>query len=310
LQGYGHAAHRGIRAFHPQPGLASPGFSLHGRQMLIRLAVFLLESSPLLRRLLWRWWYGRLAKRYTGADWTFMNYGFLKIRDGQPDLSAVALAKDDEPDRLCIQLYHRVASATDLAGKDVLEVGSGRGGGASFVARYHRPARIMGVDFSPQAVELCRKRHAAVSNLSFMVGDAERLPFPDASFDAVINVESSHCYGHIDRFFSEVARVLRPGGHFLYTDFRADEDGPAWSKALAAQGDWELVDFEDITSAVADALQADDARKRKLIAEFIPPAFRHLFGEFAGLVGGQMYEGFRSRQMLYHRFAFRKNLAP
>lgn len=44
--------------------------------MLIRLAVFLLESSPLLRRLLWRWWYGRLAQRHQGADWTFMNYGF------------------------------------------------------------------------------------------------------------------------------------------------------------------------------------------------------------------------------------------
>ena len=57
---------------------------------------------------------------------------------------------------------------------------------------------------------------------------------------------------------------------------------------------------------MADALQADDARKRQLIAEFIPPAFHHLFGEFAGLVGGQMYEGFRKREMLYHRFAFRK----
>jgi ubiquinone/menaquinone biosynthesis C-methylase UbiE len=188
----------------------------------------------------------------------------------------------------------------------VLEVGSGRGGGASFVARYHRPAKIIGADFSPQAVELCRKRHASVPNLSFVVGDAEHLPFPDASFDAVLNVESSHCYGHIEKFFAEAARMLRPGGYFLYADFRPDEEGPAWSKALAAQRNWELTGFEDITGAVADALQADDARKRKLIAEFIPPAFQHLFGEFAGLVGGQMYEGFRNRQMLYHRFAFRK----
>lgn len=270
--------------------------------MLIRLAVFLLESSPLLRRLLWRWWYGRLAKRHQGDDWTFMNYGFVPPAGD----TALPLESTEEPDRLCIQLYHRVASAADLAGKDVLEVGSGRGGGASFVARYHRPARITGADFSRQAVALCQKRHAGVANLTFVVGDAENLPFPDASFDAVINVESSHCYGHIDEFFTEAARVLRPGGWFLYADFRADEYVPAWHAALAAQPGWVQVAHEDITAAVAAALEADDARKRKLIAEFIPPAFQHLFGEFAGLVGGQMHAGFRRRQMLYHRFAFRK----
>jgi ubiquinone/menaquinone biosynthesis C-methylase UbiE len=273
--------------------------------MLIRLAVFLLEASPLLRRLLWRWWYGRLAKQHTDGDWTFMNYGFMP-----PDGATLALDPADEPDRLCIQLYHRVASATELAGKQVLEVGSGRGGGASFVTRHHRPAHLTGVDFSPQAVALCQKRHAAVANLSFAVGDAENLPFPDATFDTVINVESSHCYGHIEKFFAEAARVLRPGGWFLYTDFRPATEVPAWHAALAAQPGWTRVAHEDITSAVADALQADDARKRRLIDENIHPHFRHLFGEFAGLVGGQMYTGFRDRSMLYHRFAFRKKQPP
>ena len=285
------------------------GALLYPPVMLIRLAVFILEHSPLLRRLLWRWWYGRLAKRYQGGDWTFMNYGFLERRDGQADLSSVALAKEDEADRYCIQLYHRVASAADLAGREVLEVGSGRGGGASFVARYHKPAKITGADFSPQAVALCQQRHAAVAPLAFVVGDAEHLPFPDASFDIVLNVESSHCYGHIEKFFAEAASVLRPGGYFLYTDFRPATEVPAWHAALAAQSGWEQVAHEDITAAVADALQADDARKRKLIAEFIPPAFHHLFGEFAGLVGGQMYHGFRQREILYHRFAFRKKAA-
>jgi SAM-dependent methyltransferase len=122
----------------------------------------------------------------------------------------------------------------------------------------------------------------------------------------VVNVESSHCYGHIEKFFAEAARVLRPGGHFLYTDFRPATEIPTWHAALAAQSGWVRIAHEDITAAVADALQADDERKRKLIAEFIPPSFQHLFGEFAGLVGGQMYEGFRKREMLYHRFAFRK----
>jgi len=270
--------------------------------VLIGFLVFLLEHFPWLRRQLWRWWYNRLAKQHQAGDWTFMNYGFVPPA-GEP---ALALSATDESDRLCIQLYHRVASATDLSGRDVLEVGSGRGGGASFIARYHRPARMTGVDFSPTAVALCEQRHAAVANLSFRTGDAEALPFPDASFDAVINVESSHCYGHVDRFFAEAARVLRPGGWFLYTDFRSAEDMPALHTALAAPAGWERVAHEDITAAVADALQADDERKRALIRQFISPRFQPLFGEFAGLVGGQMYEGFRNRTILYHRFAFRR----
>jgi ubiquinone/menaquinone biosynthesis C-methylase UbiE len=269
--------------------------------MLIRAAVFMLTHSPVLRRVLWHWWYGRLAKNYPGRDWTFMNYGFVP-----PDATVPALAATEEADRLCIQLYHRVASGADLAGRDVLEVGSGRGGGASFIARHHRPARLVGVDFSPQAVALCRQRHAAVTNLTFTVGDAEQLPFPDATFDAVINVESSHCYGHIARFFSEAARVLRPGGHFLYTDFRAAADMPALHAALAGQPGWEQVAHEDITAAVAAALQADDERKRRLIREYVSPRFQPLFGEFAGLVGGQMHRGFSRRDILYHRFVHRR----
>ena len=57
-----------------------------------------------------------------------------------------------------------------------------------------------------------------------MQGDAQNLPFPDESFDAVINVEASHIYPNFERFLGEVARVLRPGGHFLYADFR-NRDG-------------------------------------------------------------------------------------
>lgn len=269
--------------------------------MLVRAAVFILEHSPLMRRLLWRWWYSRLAKRYTGSDWTFMNYGFVP-----PEGNSLTLEPADEAERLCIQLYHRVASAADLAGKDVLEVGSGRGGGTSFIARYHRPARITGADFSPQAVTLSRKRHATVPNLVFTVGDAEQLPFPDQCFDVVVNVESSHCYGRIGCFFAQAARVLRPGGVFLYTDFRAAMDMPALHAALAAQPGWTRFAHEDITAAVAAAMQADDERKRKLIRDFVPQRAQHLFGEFAGLVGGQMHEGFRKREILYHRFAFRR----
>ena len=66
-----------------------------------------------------------------------------------------------------------------------------------------------------------------------MHGDAENLPFPDESFDAVLNVEASHAYPHFDRFIAEMARVLRPGGHFLYVDFRGFLEYDEWDAALA-----------------------------------------------------------------------------
>ena len=83
--------------------------------------------------------------------------------------------------------------------------------------RYLEPARMFGVDLSQNAVEFCRTVHS-VLNLEFRQGDAEHLPFEDASFDAVLNVESSHCYPSLPDFFTEVRRVLKNNGCFLYAD--------------------------------------------------------------------------------------------
>jgi ubiquinone/menaquinone biosynthesis C-methylase UbiE len=47
------------------------------------------------------------------------------------------------------------------------------------------------------------------------------MPFPASSFDAVVNIESSHCYESMDTFLSEVCRVLRPGGRFFFADLRS-----------------------------------------------------------------------------------------
>ncbi len=118
-----------------------------------------------------------------------MNYGPCR----RPPNPCLHFEGVDEPD-LLIQLYHHVASATELLGREVLEAGSGRGGGAMTSApAITVPARLTGVDFSPgSGGRFSSSRHAGVANVSFLAGDAEALPFPDASFDIVINVESSH----------------------------------------------------------------------------------------------------------------------
>ncbi len=235
-----------------------------------------------------------------------MNYGCVPEAGVEP----LALATTDEPDRTCIQLYEQTVSPASLRGRDIVEVGSGRGGGASYLTRTHQPRHYTGIDFSANAVALCRQRHATVPNLSFLVGDAENLPLADASCDIVVNVESSHCYGDLARFFREAARVLRPGGHFAYTDFRTVADLEQLDATLAAVPGWKRIARVDITARVVAALDADETRKRQLIGEIVPARMRPLFGEFAGLSDGKIYQGFQRRELLYCRWVFRKTPAP
>ena len=169
------------------------------------------------RRFVWRACYEALAKRVSTPDWAFMNYGYAPAT---VDVSTPPLRSCDEPDRLCIQLYLHAIDRSDLQAKDVLEVGSGRGGGASFIRRYLQPQSMTGLDFSQQAVNLCNT-HRLEPGLAFVRGDAQSMPFPASSFDAVVNIESSHCYESMDTFLSEVCRVLRPGGRFFFADLRS-----------------------------------------------------------------------------------------
>ena len=231
-----------------------------------------------------------------------MNYGFVPAGDEVPGLH---LDERDEPDRLCIQLYQRVVHRAELGGKSVLEVGSGRGGGASYIARYHRPAHMIGVDFASQAVALCEERHKDVTNVEFQVSDAENLPFSEATFDAIINVESSHCYGDVAAFVDGVHRVLRPGGWFLFADLR-DQNGAAELEEILSRHQWAHFEKEENTAGVLKAIEQDDVRKRQIIGRLIPTPLRPLFEEFAGLTGGKIHQAFLAGELAYLRFAMQK----
>lgn len=247
-----------------------------------------------LRQQAWRLCYELLGARVRQPAWTFINYGFAPVDPAAPPLP---LDPVDEPDRYGVQLYAHALDGLDLAGADVLEVGCGRGGGASWVARRLGPRTTTGVDLAASAVRLCRRLRSG-PGLRFVRGDALALPFADASFDVVLNVESSHCYPSTEAFVAEVHRVLRPGGTFAWADFRPVDDVAATRAALRSTG---LVPVReaDVTAEVLHALHLDDARRAELVDSWIPRVVRPLFRPFAALDGTRTHERFATGATRY-----------
>ncbi|MCH8330968.1 MAG: class I SAM-dependent methyltransferase [Bacteroidetes bacterium] len=269
--------------------------------MLSRIFRAILEVSPGIKRSLWKWWYQRLANRGHDIGWTFMNYGYSPM-DGT---HTIELEKEDEDNRLFIQLYHYAASEVPAENAKVLEVGSGRGGGASFVARYHGPSEMIGLDFSSSAIDLSRKMHGDIANLSFVHGDAESLPFEAETFDAVINVESSHCYGNMNTFVKEVARVLKPGGLFSWVDLRHD----ALISDLEIAFDHpqlRMIKDKIITENVIHALDEIHERKMAWIRENVPNWIRSPVKDFTGVKGSKIYNSFKDGSAVYLAKAYQK----
>jgi SAM-dependent methyltransferase len=245
-------------------------------------------------------WYPFLTRRLSAEDVTFLNYGY----EDDPPLS-LALDASDEPNRYSINLYHQVATQVDLAGKKVLEASCGHGGGASYLTRTLKPASYTGLDYNPDGVAYCHKHHP-LPGLDFVHGDAESLPFGDESFDAVINVEASHAYPQLYRFLAEVARVLRPGGDFLYADFRASHEFPGWDGALAEMP-LRQVSTRVINDSVVRSLDNNAQRSLDLISHRLPKFLRPFSRHFAGVPGTGIYNIIKNRDAEYRIYRFTKD---
>ena len=110
----------------------------------------------------------------------------------------------------------------------ILDIGSGPGFLASALSSRLQDNTVIGLDINSQMVDIAERRwpHSSHGNLSFLLGDAQRLPFPDTSVDYIVSSLSMHHWENVDGVFREIQRVLKPGGRFIIFDLR--RDGPRY----------------------------------------------------------------------------------
>lgn len=240
---------------------------------------------------------GKLWERLYGLDWGAVstnNYGF-------------APAEGDVAERYQLQMYAEHLKALRANGRlrghtRLLEVSCGRGGGlAHLVAHWPGTVEAVGLDLSHNALRACREAHGHFDNLTFTQGSALALPFPDASFDVLLNVEASNDYGDFAGFFAEVERVLRPGGVFLYCDSRRAGEAAGVAGIMGQAG--LTGEFRDITENVLAACRVDSARRLRLIQRQVPWIYRLMFGKelrsYAAIEGSKKFEAFVTRRRRY-----------
>jgi arsenite methyltransferase len=106
-------------------------------------------------------------------------------------------------------------------GERVLDLGSGAGTDSLVAARMVGPGgSVTGIDMTPEMLDKARRSAAEMGaeNVEFVEGEGEKLPFADASFDVVISNGVIDLIPDKDAVFSELYRVLAPGGRIQVAD--------------------------------------------------------------------------------------------
>lgn len=221
----------------------------------------------------------------------------------------------DEDLRFGLELYKELVRAEDgykIRQEDVVvEVGCGKGAGAIFLAQKLMPRQYIGIDYSKAAIAFCKKTYSGIANTDFQCADAHRLPFENASIDVLLNVESSHLYKDVEGFFKEASRVLKPGGKFLYTDYRYVKHYPISriESKLSASG-FTIDEKRLITTNIREACLLASQRREELVNELIPPYLRKYFRHYAILKGTKKFNMLGNGEISYFMYRLSKRQRP
>jgi len=268
------------------------------RQRDEALAADAAEEEKLQRKQEYEAFNRKLSELRLGKYAYFLNYGY--VQNHNPHFSKV-VPRDGEFDTNSRRLIYEVIGECPLDDSEVVDVGCGRGAVPIALQGHFRPSSYRGIDLSSEAIAFCRERHK-IPNVRFETGDAESLPLASEAFDVLINIESSHNYPHIEAFFHECLRVLRPNGWFLYTDFMAPEAFDRHTQLLQEIG-FAMTRAVDITSNV---LRSCDETASTRMQAYQNPEQRAYMADFLAAPGSKTYRVFEQGLLCYRLFTFRK----
>ncbi|MEZ5178617.1 MAG: methyltransferase domain-containing protein [Acidimicrobiales bacterium] len=230
----------------------------------------------------------------------FFNFGYRPLGDDEPVGPRLG---PGFPNQDSAQLLFQVIGPTDLTGARVVEVGCGRGGNLWLLRRHYGTAAVVGADIAYKSVAFCR-RSMPEDDAQFVVADAERVPLGSGIADAVVSVETSCTYPDIEWFFRDVARMVKVGGHFLYTDLLLTALVDPFVAVLEQLG-FELEHRRDITANVCASRDARAARQKLAFGE-TPDADEVTMAEFVGREGSRLYDSLTDGEHQYTILRFRK----
>jgi MPBQ/MSBQ methyltransferase len=187
-----------------------------------------------------------IRRFYGGSD--FFNFGYW-----HPDTQCAREA--------CENLMEELLAYVPRKTGCILDVACGLGATTRHLTRHYDPARVFGVNISPQQIETCRVN---APECKFAVMDAVNLAFRDSSFDAVICVEAAFHFRTRENFLREARRILCPGGCLILSDMMLSRWCEVRSPVFFIENH---IESEDEYVAVLEAIGFGQVLVRGVMAE-------------------------------------------
>lgn len=149
--------------------------------------------------------------------------------------------------------------------EDILDIGCGTGDSALKLRKVYKRANILGLDFAEQMLKVAHSKQSWQqrlfnSNIKFVCGDAENLPFEANSFDFVFSNLTLQWCTNLDSTFAEFNRILKPGGLLFFSTLGPDtlkELRQSWQQIDSNQHVHTFIDMHDIGDAMIRSGLAD-----------------------------------------------------